>query len=108
MPSLFSRLKPWPGRCPRWLCCRRPLRRRLPPPPEFLPCPAFIVLSNGYTRIANFFYKCPDTSFALRPAPNKALPTHCFELLHRADCDGTHSGTNPKSETNRSFTNEKT
>src|SRR3954451_20217324 len=48
MPSLFSRLRPCPGRCPRCWCWRRPLRRLLlpPPPPEGLPGPAFIVLSN--------------------------------------------------------------
>src|SRR3954447_5492297 len=50
MPSLFSRLRPCPGRCPRCWCWRRPLRRLLPPPPppEGLPGAAFIVLSNCY------------------------------------------------------------
>ena len=57
MPSLFSRLKPGPGRCPRWLCGRRPRRLRLPPPPppEGLPGPAFIVLSSCCVLVAEFY-----------------------------------------------------
>src|SRR5665811_1633340 len=56
MPSLFSRLSPGPGRCPRWLLGRRPrrLRRPPPPPPEGLPGPAFIVLSSCCVHVAEF------------------------------------------------------
>src|SRR5579864_9613523 len=56
MPSLFSRLKPGPGFCPRRLWGRRPRRLRLPPPPpEGLPGPAFIVLSSCFENVAEFY-----------------------------------------------------
>src|SRR3984957_12536318 len=85
MPSLFSRLKPGPGRCPRGLCGRRPLRRLLPPPPpEGFPGPAFIVLSTQFAWIAKF---CRISSFIKTAFPASAdIAGRLHTLSHLRSC----------------------
>ena len=78
MPSLFSRLRPGPGRCPRWLWGRRPrrLRRPPPPPPEGLPGPAFIVLSSCCVHVQNFTDPKGPASRRIPPFQARLRPSH--------------------------------
>src|SRR5579864_2241684 len=77
MPSLFSRLRPGPGLCPRWLWGRRPRRRLLPPPPpEGLPGPAFIVLSSCFAFVAEFYRSQRPASRAVHPSDEAPLGPH--------------------------------
>src|ERR1700722_17350362 len=110
MPSLFSRLRPGPGLCPRWLCGRPPRRLRLPPPPpppDGLPGPAFIVLSSCCVRVAEF-YRFPGSP------PRRWIPTLSGKappITQNRNCavagdDWTHFGTNPNSLKELLFENE--
>src|SRR5271167_642219 len=102
MPSLFSRLRPGPGRCPRWLWGRRPRRRLLPPPPlEGLPGPAFIVLANFFLLVAEF-YRIPKAQPA-GPSPRfraKLRLSHRIESTQLRVATGHTMERTPTLETN--------
>ena len=108
MPSLFSRLRPGPcpGRCPRWLWGRRPRRLRLPPPPpppEGLPGPAFIVLSNCFAHIADFY----GISEPRQPRRSRKAPPNIQNRIHAVTgSHWAHDGTNPNSSNKLLFENE--